>query len=144
MKNCTQIYSEFWKAFDEVLKENGAPFKMTHGINGRTTSWACVNSHRTWRNASLEASITGGCKKLRVDIYIQDKRVDDVLYNKLFSNFELIKNRTLLPLKWENGSKGINTIRLACYVPIYAHDEIAYRRIIQFILPIYTTFLICE
>ena len=122
------VYTKFWEAFDELLIENGEPFNLTHFYSGRETSWACVNSNRARRSNSLEASITGNCSKLRVDLYI---------YNKLLSNYDLIRQEAQASLEWENGTKSKKTIRLAYYVPINRYNVDTYRDTIERVLPVY-------
>lgn len=132
-----EVYTKFWEVFDELLIENGEPFNLTHFYSGRETSWACVNSNRARRSISLEASITGNCSKLRVDLYIENKEINKFLYNKLLSNYDLIRQEAQASLEWENGTKSKKTIRLAYYVPINRYNVDTYRDTIERVLPVY-------
>lgn len=135
--NSQEIYAKFWEVFDEILIENGEPFKLTHFYSGRETSWACVNSDRARRTVTLEASITGNCSKLRIDLYIEDRERQAFAYKRLLANYDLIREETKVPLEWEDGQRNQKTIRLAYYVPLNNFKVYTYRETIESVLPVY-------
>ncbi len=137
MTNAEEIYIEFWKDFEKLLKEKNHPFKIIHGRrDGSETSWANINKKHSRNNNAIDLSLQTRKKLFRIDFYVtnENSNVGQILLN----NKENINNEISVPIIWENGTKNKNTLRVSYYI---SYDGKSFKEVIESALPIIDEFI---
>ena len=101
MTNSIKQKEDFWKLFENILKEKGEPFKISyiHKITNEITSYAAVNRNSSFNANAVDLSFLLREKKLRVDLYVTKA----TLIKKLMDSKEEVNNLISLPVNWDNG-----------------------------------------
>lgn len=126
----------FWFDFENILKENGEPFKIIHEKAGEQTFWACVNKNKAFTNNCVDISLVKRSNFLRIGLYIIDK--DSPIGIIILSNKENINEQLSFQPNWEYGSRNPNTLRVTVRLPI---DSKTSRELIEEALPIIMEFI---
>ena len=142
MTNAEEQRKIFWELFEEVLIENGEPFKIAYrkGIDNTITSYAAVNKNQSFNNIGIDISFLLRKRKLRVDLYILLGETIPI-GQKIWNNKEKINSMVSLPLMWERGEKNKETIRVSVYFDFIQDDIDDYRRVIEESLPTIMEFI---
>ena len=121
----------FWKTFEQILIENGEPFKIVYKDH-----YADVNRYKINLNIDVDISLVRRDNFLRVGLYIIDKYSD--IGRIILANKEQInKQLTFSPL-WESGEKNPDTLRVIVKLPI---DNFTCRELIEQALPYIMEFI---
>ena len=115
----------FWKTFDEILTENGEPFKIVHKDH-----FANVNRRKVNFNVTLDISLVRRNNFLRVGLYIRDKRSE--IGRIILANKERINRALSFTPRWEDGEKDPNTLWVVNKFPI---NDSTYRELIEKSIP---------
>lgn len=106
----------FWELFEEILIENGEPFKISYkDQNGEIKHYAAVNKYytNTPSGTAIDLSFLQQKNKrlflqeknkglFRVNFYVYNKNI----INKLLANKEDVNSMvTTNPIEWERGEK---------------------------------------
>lgn len=126
----------FWFDFENILKENGEPFKIIHEKAGEQTFWACVNKNKAFTNNCVDISLVKRSNFLRIGLYIIDK--DSPIGIIILSNKESINEQLSFQPNWEYGSRNPNTLRVTVKLPI---DSKTSRELTEEALPIIMEFI---
>ncbi|MCD7728651.1 MAG: DUF4268 domain-containing protein [Clostridia bacterium] len=120
----------FWNTFEQILIENGEPFKIIHEKAGEQTHWACVNKNKALNNNCVDISLVRREGFLRVGLYIIDRnaRIGQIL----LANKENIDRQISFEHIWEDGTRNPNTLRIIKKFPIAGKTS---REIIENALP---------
>lgn len=136
MTNTEEQRKLFWELFDEILLENGEPFKISYqNKRNEIKHNGAVNKHFTNTPSGTAIDLGFNLRKgvFRVNFYIPDLNID--LKNKLLANKEQINSMITLPLLWENGDKNESVLRPSVYFNFIQNDVDDYRRVIEESLP---------
>ncbi len=137
MAYAEEVYKEFWKVFEVILKEKGEPFSISHGWNvDRETSWSNVNKNKSYNSNALDLSLQTRKKIFRIDFYMIDKNTE--VGRIMMNNKDYINKTIPVALKWEDGSKGKSTLRISYYMSYY---DKSYRQVIEESIPIIEEFI---
>lgn len=126
----------FWFDFENILKENGEPFKIIHEKAGEQTYWACVNKNQILTNNCVDISLVKRSNFLRIGLYIIDK--DSPVGKIILSDKQKINEQLSFPPNWEYGSRNPNTLRITVKLPI---DSKTSRELTEEALPIIMEFI---
>lgn len=130
----------FWETFEDVLMENGEPFKIAYKNNKNEIKPGQVNKFFANPDVTcIELSFPKGKELFRVNFYIPEKKFD--LRNIFIKNKEQIESMIKLPLLWERGEKNPNTLRPSVYFPFKKNNKDDYRRVIEKSLPTILEFI---
>ncbi|MCD7728650.1 MAG: DUF4268 domain-containing protein [Clostridia bacterium] len=100
--------ASFWRTFEQILIENGEPFKIVHEFAGREVYWACINKYKSTMNINLHVSLVNQKNCVRVGLYISDRNTP--IGRVILANKESINNQLSFTPVWENGAKNPNTL----------------------------------
>lgn len=127
----------FWTLFEEILIENGEPFKICYQkSNGEITSYANVNKKQVPNNTTLDLSFLPTRNKLRINLYIH-KGVESLAGRRIVSNKDYVQSMVSKPIRWEYGTKNAKTLRPSVYIDLNGN----YRAAIENSLPIIMQFV---
>lgn len=115
----------FWKTFEQILTENGEPFKIVHKDH-----FANVNRRNVNFNVTLDISLVRRNNFLRVGLYIRDKRSE--IGRIILANKERINRALSFTPRWEDGEKNPNTLWVVNKFPI---NDSTYRELIEKSIP---------
>ena len=116
----------FWEVFEDVLKENGEPFKIAyiHQITKEITSYAAVNRFGSFNANAVDLSFLLREEKFRVNIYVSGAR----LMRKFLDSKEQINHMVTRKLLWEDGKM---VIRPSVYFDFILGNKESYKTIAQ-------------
>lgn len=127
----------FWNLFDEILIENGEPFKINYQkSNGEITSYANINKRKIPNSTTLDLSLLPARNKLRINLYIHNG-VESFVGRRISTNREFVQSMISVPILWEYGSKNSQTLRPSVYIDLSGN----YRNVIEKSLPIIMEFI---
>ena len=115
----------FWKTFEQILIENGEPFKIVHKYQ-----FANVNRRKVNFNVTLDISLVRRKNFLRVGLYIRDRRSE--IGRIILANKERINRALSFMPRWEIGEKNPNTLWVITKIPI---NDSTYRELIEKSIP---------
>lgn len=142
MTNTEEQRKLFWELFDEILLENGEPFKISYqNKKNEIKHNGAVNKDFTNTPSGTAIDLGFNLRKgvFRVNFYIPDLNID--LKNKLLVNKEQINSMITLPLLWEKGEKNELVLRPSVYFNFIQNDVDDYRRVIEESLPTIIEFI---
>ena len=117
----------FWQTFEQVLIENGEPFKIVHE---RGRSFANVNRRKINISVYLDISPLKTKNFLRVGLYIDDRH--SKIGRIILANKERINRALSFMPRWEDGVKNPDTLRVVTKFPI---NDSTYRELIEKSIP---------
>ena len=101
----------FWTLFEEILIENGEPFKICYQkSNGEITSYANVNKKKVPNNTTLDISFLPTKNKIRINLYIHNG-VESLAGRRILMNRDYVQSMISKPVLWEYGTKNTKTLR---------------------------------
>lgn len=142
MTNTEEQRKLFWELFDEILLENGEPFKISYqNKKNEIKHNGAVNKDFTNTPSGTAIDLGFNLRKgvFRVNFYIPDVNIK--LKNKFTSNKEQIDSMITLPLLWERGEKNELVLRPSVYFNFIQNDVDDYRRVIEESLPTIIEFI---
>ena len=129
MTNLKEQQKLFWELFEEILIENGEPFKISYqNKKNEIKHNGAVNKDftNTPSGTAIDLGFNFGKGIFRVNFYIPERKPD--LKNKLLTNKEQINSMITLPLLWEKGEKNELVLRPSVYFNFIQNDVDDYRR----------------
>ena len=132
MTNLKEQQKLFWELFEEILIENGEPFKISYqNKKNEIKHNGAVNKDftNTPSGTAIDLGFNFGKGIFRVNFYIPERKPD--LKNKLLTNKEQINSMITLPLLWEKGEKNELVLRPSVYFNFIQNDVDDYRRVIE-------------
>lgn len=142
MTNLKEQQKLFWELFEEILIENGEPFKISYqNKKNEIKHNGAVNKDftNTPSGTAIDLGFNFGKGIFRVNFYIPERKPD--LKNKLLTNKEQINSMITLPLLWEKGEKNELVLRPSVYFNFIQNDVDDYRRVIEESLPTIIEFI---
>lgn len=136
MTNAESIYKDFWKSFDEILLENGEPFKILYKMSGKVKHWSTINRHHIWKPFMVCVGLSSRKKEMHIDLYIEN--VNTMIGQMLIANKDNISSEISVPVQWTRGEKQPNTIRMKYSISFAC---CTYREAIEKALPIIMEFI---
>ena len=142
MTNTEEQRKLFWELFDEILLENGEPFKISYqNKKNEIKHNGAVNKHftNTPSGTAIDLGFNFGKGIFRVNFYIPERKTS--LRDNFINNKEQIESMITKTLLWENGSQNENVLRPSVYFEFIKNDVDDYRRVIEESLPTIIEFI---
>lgn len=129
---------DFWHTFEQILIENGEPFKIIHenSSKGIQTHYANVNKLKIRNNNCVDISLVRRSNFLRVGLYIYDK--NSPVGKSILTYRQTINAKLSFTPDWEWGVRNVNTLWVVKKFPI---DDKSCRELIEEALPIIMEFI---
>ncbi len=121
----------FWNMFEDILIENGSPFKIAfiHQITHDITSYAAVNRKGSFNANAIDLSFLIKENKFRVNLYVSGAR----LMRKFLDSKEKVNKMVSTNLLWEDGKR---VLRPSVYFEFVSGDKESYKNAIEKSLPL--------
>ncbi len=127
----------FWRTFEQILMENGEPFKIIYTKeDGTLTHYADVNRVKLNLSICMDISLVRRENFLRVGLYINN--IHSQIGRIILANKERINDELSFAPLWEQGARNANALRVIVKFPI---NDNSCRDLIENALPYIIEFI---